>query len=71
MRRDTLLFILGLLVFLTPFFGVPQSWKTLLLFIVGSLIAILALVYRFEVRRQVRAHSIDSSFLEHDPEQTF
>lgn len=67
MRRDTLLLILGLVVFATPFLGIPQSWKTILLFGAGTLVCIVALVYRFEVRRYVRAKSAHTSYAEHDP----
>jgi TRAP-type C4-dicarboxylate transport system permease small subunit len=68
MRRDVFLLLLGSLVFLTPFLGVPESWKTVLLFVLGAIIVLLALVYRFEARQKYRIESPDASFAEHDPQ---
>jgi uncharacterized protein (DUF58 family) len=69
MRRDSFLLLLGFLVFVTPLLGVPASWKTTVLFVLGAFIVLVALTYRFEARRRVRVESPHSSFVEHDPRE--
>jgi membrane protein implicated in regulation of membrane protease activity len=51
MQKDIFLLILGLLVFVTPFLGVPESWKAIVLFVLGAGVAILAILYRLQTRR--------------------
>lgn len=70
MRRDIFLLILGLLTFATPLLGVPQAWKTTVLFVLGGCVIFISLLYRFEARRRIRAESPHASFAEHDPHET-
>ncbi len=51
MRKDVFLLMLGLLVFITPFFGVPESWKDVMLFVYGFFIVIVAIAYRLNSRK--------------------
>jgi hypothetical protein len=46
MSKETGVLIAGLLVFLTPFLGVPGSWRTVILVILGAAIAILGFLLR-------------------------
>jgi len=57
MQKDIFLLIVGLFVFLIPFLGVPESWKTILLFVLGACIVIIALQYRLATRKQDRSIS--------------
>lgn len=66
MRKESFLFLIGLLVFVAPIVGVPESWKAPYLFVLGGCIIILSFSYRMDVRRRDR-HSSDASFVEHDP----
>ena len=54
MRKDTILLMVGGLVFITPFISVPRSYKDPALFVLGTLILIIALLYRVETRRRER-----------------
>ncbi len=51
MRKDIFLLIIGLLVFVTPFLGVPESWKDVMLFVYGFFIVIMAMAYRLNFRK--------------------
>lgn len=67
MRKDFLLLILGCFVFLVPFLGVPESWKATGLFVLGTGVVFMALLYRIDTRK----YKLDESeFLheEHAPE---
>jgi hypothetical protein len=66
MRKDTFLFISGFLVFLTPFFGVPSSWKDVYLFVLGFLIAVVAFLCRLDVRKH-NCNEEDISHIENAP----
>lgn len=46
---------LGLLVALTPFIGIPGSWKTILLLVVGSVIAVLGYFAPSKIRKSIRS----------------
>lgn len=66
MRKYSILLVLGLLVFITPFLGVPESWKAFFLFTLGTCIILSALTYRFTNRRE--GHSLsDDFYTENEP----
>lgn len=66
MRRESLLFILGIIVFVVPLLGIPERWRAILLFVLGAAIMLIALRYRVEVRRATR--TIDEVYhQEHNP----
>ncbi len=67
MRKDTLLFISGILVFLTPFLGIPGSWKDILLFVLGFLILLISIKCRFDFRRYYCSEE-DILYVENSPE---
>jgi hypothetical protein len=48
MSKETGVLAAGLLVFLTPFIGVPGSWRTIILVILGAVIAIIGFLLRGE-----------------------
>lgn len=52
MRKYSFLLTVGILVFITPFLGVPESWKAIFLFVLGACIVLTALTYRFTNRRE-------------------
>ncbi len=54
MRKDIFLYIIGLLVFLIPFLGVPEAWKTNALFVLGASIVLGAFACRMTIRRLER-----------------
>lgn len=66
MRRETLLLVLGILVFVTPLLGVPYMWKDTAHFIFGASVALIAIVYRMDARRRERSHA-DVFHEEHNP----
>ena len=56
MSRESLVFLLGLLVFLTPFLGVPSSWKEYV-FIGGG---VLLMLLGYSLRRSAYLRRIDT-----------
>jgi membrane protein implicated in regulation of membrane protease activity len=54
MRKETLLTVLGTIVFVSPLLGIPDSWRTILLFVLGVAIVLVAISYRVSVRRAQR-----------------
>ncbi len=49
MTKDVTLIIFGFIVTFTPFLGVPDSWKNVLLLFVGLGIVIIAFLWRREI----------------------
>ena len=66
MRKYTFLLIVGILVFITPFLGVPESWKAALLFTLGFSIIGTAFFYRLATRRREQSQE-DVIFTENEP----
>ena len=66
MRKDTLLLILGGLIFISPLIAVPRSFKDPAIFVLGALILLVALLYRLEMRRRER-HREAVAHAENDP----
>ncbi len=57
MRKDTTLSILGFLIIITPFMGIPNSWKTIVEVAFGLLIVFTSLSLRHYLTRiQARLH---------------
>lgn len=52
MKRETTLIILGILVMITPFLGLPWAWKSYILVLIGIGIALLALMLRYSARKR-------------------
>jgi len=46
MSRESTILLLGILVMLVQFTGLPSSWKNALLFLFGAAIAVLAFLLR-------------------------
>jgi len=59
MNKETWLVILGAIVALTPFLGIPGTWKTTVYVVVGVLIMIITFLIRL---RQI-AHNRNSDAL--------
>ena len=55
MSRESFVFILGLLVLLTPFLGVPTQWKTAGLAVIGALLMLIG----YSLRRSAFLRSLD------------
>lgn len=52
MHTYSFLLTVGIFVFITPFLGIPESWKAVFLFVLGACIVLLALIYRYTNRRE-------------------
>ena len=69
--RESLVFLFGLIVFLTPLLGVPPAWKDYLMIIIGALLIVIG----FSLRRSSYYQKIDKgngeigtdSFVESQP----
>jgi len=48
MARDTSIIVLGVLIALTPFLGLPGIWKTSIIVFFALLVALLGLIIRTE-----------------------
>lgn len=66
MRRETILALIGLLVFITPMLGIPYAWKDGLQFFAGTCTLLIAVAYRMDTRRRERARA-DVLHEEHNP----
>ena len=55
MSKETLVFVLGLFVFMTPFFGFPREWKEWLLIGIG----IILMVVGYALRRNAFFQSLE------------
>lgn len=66
MKRGTFLFCIGVLVFSVPFLGVPEAWKSIMLYVLGTLTILVALSCRFEAKRSRRGTE-DAFHTEHNP----
>lgn len=66
MRKDSFLLIIGIVVFITPFLGVPESWKAILLFILGGCVMVSAFFYRLASRKMEKSER-DVVFTENEP----
>lgn len=53
--KESLIFFIGLVVFLTPFLGIPNAWKEIVFSVAGLLIMLLAYI----LRRAAFLRSID------------
>lgn len=70
MSRESVVILLGLLVFFLPSFGIPSDWKTYLQVGAGALLALVG----YSLRRSMYLRTIDrgngergtDAFLEHD-----
>jgi hypothetical protein len=51
MRKENIIILVGILIFLTPFLGVPGSVKTLLTAFFGIVIVILGIMVRSDFKR--------------------
>ena len=56
MTKETGLIILGSIVALTPFIGIPGSWKTVVFIFVGILIVLFGFLLR--LRRMIESRDI-------------
>lgn len=46
MTKETFVFFSGILVILIPFFGIPETWKTIAIVIVGALLIFVGYAQR-------------------------
>jgi len=67
MKKESFLLVVGILVFITPFLGVPQSWIAVYLYVLGSTVVLIALSCRLHARRQDREQDSEMYHVEHDP----
>ncbi len=66
MQKETVLLVLGMLVFVAPLLGIPESWRAGLLFGLGGLVTLIATLIRLDVRRADRS-DLEVLHREHDP----
>ncbi len=66
MYKESVLFVLGIVVFCMPFYGMPLAWVEPVQFGAGVCVLLLALAYRLERRRTMRDES-ELLHAEHDP----
>jgi hypothetical protein len=66
MRKDTFVMVIGGVVFLLPFLGIPTLWKDIAQFVLGAALVLTAVACRIEHRRSMRTAS-DTLHVEHDP----
>lgn len=66
MHKESFLLMVGFLVFVTPFLGIPEAWRAKLLFTLGAGIILAALSCRFSARRRNRRSS-DIVHTENEP----
>jgi len=68
MTLDSLIMLAGAFVAILPFLGFPNSWDSVILFVLGALIIALGIVVRRRApRRSVQER--DSIFVENTPKQ--
>lgn len=46
MSRETMLIVLGVVISLTPFVGLPLSWRSAIIPILGALVVIIGITLR-------------------------
>lgn len=71
MSRESLVFIIGLCVLVTPFLGIPRDWKDLVFIVIGVLLMIVG----YMLRRSAFLREIENeqgerrsdAFVEHSP----
>lgn len=56
MRKGSLVFLLGIILVLTPYLGIPSLWKQYIVVISGALLILLG----YFIRRQQYLDDIDS-----------
>ena len=56
MSRESIVFILGLLVFLAPFVGVPSDWKRIGFIVFGAVLMLLG----YSLRRSAFLRALDT-----------
>jgi TRAP-type C4-dicarboxylate transport system permease small subunit len=66
MRKETQLLGIGLLVFISPLLGIPEGWRSGLLFGLGGLVVLIAILFRLEMRRAGRRDT-EMMHREYDP----
>ncbi len=71
MSRESLVFLLGLLIFLTPLMGIPPAWKDYLMLFIGALLVMLGLSLRrsayYQKISKGNGETGTDSFLESEP----
>ena len=59
MKKETSLYLLGILVIILPYLGFPNNWRKFLFFVFGAIIIYIAYMYRRE--KKIREAKSDSS----------
>ncbi len=60
MRKEKALFFIGLFILILPFLGFPNSWKTVLFVIIGTIIIYLAYLFYAEVKDRLARNSTET-----------
>ena len=55
MSRESFVFVLGFIVFFTPFLGIPGNWKQIIFIVSGALL----MLFGYSLRRNAFLRSID------------
>jgi hypothetical protein len=71
MSKEMTVIALGILVALVPYLGIPGSWRTVFLLIVGLGTALIGFLLRGEAVSRGSKHTDDHPFIESSPEQGY
>ncbi len=66
MRSSMFLVIVGFFIFLTPFFGIPEAWRSIILFVLGTFTVVGALACRLN-ERKYEYNEDDIYYVENEP----
>ena len=66
MSKESTLLLFGILVFISPLLGIPEMWRSILLFALGALIVLIGIFYWLDARRSRRSAE-ETIHKEHDP----
>jgi hypothetical protein len=67
MKKETLLIVLGVLVVLVPFFGIPGDWKKYTLIALGSIVVLIGVLMRYGLHAQNASENIDRTLFDDSP----
>lgn len=64
MRRESTLIVLGIIIMITPFLGIPWAWKTYIFVALGLFVALIAFFLRYSARIRLMKHGRKSDTFE-------
>jgi hypothetical protein len=70
MSKEMTVIALGVLIVITPFLGIPGSWKTFIFIIAGLVLAAVGFLLRGEALRRGEGQHSQGHFVENSAPQT-